>query len=245
LNLTGNADSNLAGVEIWVETHSANCNYGASLLDAGEVARLAAMSSGEARSQYVTGRTMLRLALALYTGLDPRTFTFDNLCLVCGESHGKPILAGELGYEFSITHAGPIVGVAVARHTPIGLDVEPIRPALRTSGRLALSAGELADVQRLRAAKQIKQFLMYWTMKEACLKCLGVGLHKAPATLDFSATPMGFPVGLEICQIGLNPGFVMSLAVNGNIPEVTLRLGLLDGEISTRRLRPLSEIRRL
>jgi 4'-phosphopantetheinyl transferase len=86
---------------------------------------------------------------------------------------GKPFIAG--GPEFSITHSGEIVGLAVSRQGLVGLDVEKIRPVdieefHQFFPEIAPQRGKV-DPLALR-----ELFFDYWTQKEAISKGIGEGL---------------------------------------------------------------------
>ena len=96
---------------------------------------------------------------------------------------GKPYFEHS-PYHFSITHTNRHA-FCVLSHSPVGIDAEeldrPVRPSLL--GR-ALSPGEqdrLARVQDQREA-----FLALWVLKEASVKCSGMGLTGFPNKTDFS-----------------------------------------------------------
>jgi len=91
---------------------------------------------------------------------------------------GKPALPGS-GLEFSISHSGNAVWVALSRGIAVGIDVESevdvsdphaLAEVFHPDERAALLALPVAEVQRA--------FFRCWTRKEAVIKALGEGLSR-------------------------------------------------------------------
>lgn len=85
------------------------------------------------------------------------------------------------GRHLSLTDTGPILIVALAQGTPIGIDAERARPvddAVATLQRLAL--GRLADrIGRLEPQARARAFAHVWTAFEAFLKLERLGWDEA------------------------------------------------------------------
>jgi 4'-phosphopantetheinyl transferase len=127
----------------------------------------------------IVSRASLRQLIGRYTDSEPRSLRF-----ITGE-HGKPAVAGG-GIHFNASHSGDLVVLAFARETPVGVDVEHIRPmpdALNIARRF-FSPDETA---RLEAATTVEEeFFTIWTAKEAVVKGIGKGLS---AGLDSFTVP--------------------------------------------------------
>lgn len=124
------------------------------------------------RGRFVSAWSLARRVLGELTGSDPRDVPITRCCLICGHpSHGKPrLLAG--GWDFSLSHAGDRVVLAVTDHGAVGIDVETT-DALDNIGNLqglVLHPDEsyFDEVDLLRM----------WVRKEALLKATGYGLAK-------------------------------------------------------------------
>ncbi len=121
------------------------------------------------------------MLLGRYLDRDPR-----RLALELG-AHGKPALRGTAGQahelRFNLSHSGELMLVGVTTGREVGVDIELMR------------AGRTAEL--LRA----------WTVREAVVKCLGVGLGGAPAT-DENAE-------LWTAQLDVGAGAVAAVAVAG------------------------------
>lgn len=86
---------------------------------------------------------------------------------------GKPYLPG--GPEFNISHSGALTVCAVGR-SPIGVDVEQMRPRRLAALRRVLHPDELAHLSKLPPEEQRVEFYRAWTIKEACCKLTGEGI---------------------------------------------------------------------
>jgi 4'-phosphopantetheinyl transferase len=69
------------------------------------------------------GTALARLVLAAQLDRRPDRLPFDRTCPFCGAGHGKPRLAAS-GLDFSISHSGARLAVAVVREALVGVDVE-------------------------------------------------------------------------------------------------------------------------
>jgi 4'-phosphopantetheinyl transferase len=122
----------------------------------------------------VAARVALRIALGRRTGLDPGSLRFRR------SSAGKPELAGLAAAEavrFSVAHSGELCLIAISEASPIGVDVEAIRPIARLE-QIASRFGRRDEGAILRAhgEQRLRAFYAIWTSREACLKAAGTGL---------------------------------------------------------------------
>lgn len=101
--------------------------------------------------------------------------------------------------DFSITHSGAMVWVAVCHADRVGIDVEQTRPLPDVHELAAqLHKEECADIRALPAPERATAFYRCWTRKEAVLKAIGRGLQLpladfrvriGPEPADWLATP--------------------------------------------------------
>jgi 4'-phosphopantetheinyl transferase len=152
-----------------------------ALLDAHERERLDRFRRAADRARYLAAHALTRLVLADVVGRPAATLRFDRTCR-CGQQHGKPSHVG--GPEFSLTHAGDLVGVAVWPGGPIGLDVEQVREMTDLAGM----AGHICSPAELARTPVPSPgaFFTTWTRKEALLKATGDGI-----ALPMSAITLG------------------------------------------------------
>ena len=131
-------------------------------------------------------------------------------------SGGKPYIPG--GPEFSLSHSGTLAVIALA-DVPVGADAEKDRPVGEAVRLRALTGAERADS---------RDFLFFWTRKEAALKCLGTGVDRAPGSLDVradSAELDGRTIFLHTARYG---SYYLSSAADGRPADFALRELTLD-----------------
>ncbi len=138
------------------------------ILSAPERERAAAFTAEVGRVRYVRTRFALRRILGGLLGVEPAAVAIDL------DPGGKPVLA-DGALEFNHAHTDGLALVAVARGTPVGIDVE--REGRRSDFR-AIAARFFASQERvfLEQEETEERFLQLWTRKEAVLKAAGTGL---------------------------------------------------------------------
>ncbi|MDX5566337.1 4'-phosphopantetheinyl transferase superfamily protein [Streptomyces sp. ID05-04B] len=144
------------------------------------------------RARFLVGCALSRLLLGELLDLPPADVPLRRVCPRCGGPHGKVRLdtpGAPAPYDFSVTHSGALVGVAVSSDGAVGLDVEDCEVPVDVEGaaRTALSGTELAALHALPPAERGPAFLRVWTRKEAVLKALGVGLRMPLRGLEVSS----------------------------------------------------------
>ncbi len=129
---------------------------------------------------------------------------------------GKPYIPG--GPEFSLSHSGTLAVIALA-DVPVGADAEKDRPVGEAVRLRALTGAERADS---------RDFLFFWTRKEAALKCLGTGVDRALDSLDVradSAELDGRTIFLHTARFG---SYYLSSAADGRPADFAPRELTLD-----------------
>lgn len=150
-----------------------------ALLDQRERRVYESLTGEPVRAQYLTAHALLRSVLGAALDRDPAGLAFG------AGPHGKPYLT-DAPVEFSISHSGELVAVALCADTPVGVDVERIT-ALAEPPLPVLSERERAAFDRVPGPERAVAFTSYWVRKEAVLKATGEGLRVDPARLTVSA----------------------------------------------------------
>ena len=124
------------------------------------------------RLSFTAAHGGLRLVLAAVLHAPPAELSFAQGLF------GKPALAGHDDVQFNMSHSGGVVLIAVACGTPVGADVEAIRPLPDRADivRRFLHPGEAADMAGLAEADAEQAFFRCWSRKEAVVKALGLGM---------------------------------------------------------------------
>lgn len=144
-----------------------------------ERSRAVAIRDDTARSEFVTGRGLLRDLAGRVMGIDPRRVQITRHCVVCDSTeHGKPVILGDGAPHISVAHRAGHVVVAACLDGPLGVDVEVDRSVreLRGMADLVLTDDECRRLDRLDDAAACSWFLTWWCVKEAVTKRSGVGL---------------------------------------------------------------------
>ena len=130
--------------------------------------------------RFVLGRALLFHGLKTLFGV--------NVAKVALTPFGRPVLqnAQKLKIDFNISHAGKWVVCAFARFSQVGVDVVDVNDF---DDWQELSNTILAPIEQLRvstveSAKQQELVSRYWAVKEAVLKCAGVGLQVDPLDIN-------------------------------------------------------------
>src|SRR4029077_2455201 len=127
------------------------------------------------RQRFAVAHGVLRLLLSRYLTLPPAELRF-----VAGP-HGKPDLAEPLrdrALRFNLAHSGEVALFAFAEGREVGVDLELINtrtadPAI--AERLSTPA-EWSRIVAQPPAERSHMFARFWTLKEAYLKAVGIGL---------------------------------------------------------------------
>jgi 4'-phosphopantetheinyl transferase len=95
-------------------------------------------------------------------------------------SRGRPILANYPEIQFSLSHSGDFVGLALTIQNAVGIDLEAIDRAIRLPELIEriFSSEDLEAFRRLSADDAVNAFFRAWTGKEAYLKARGVGISE-------------------------------------------------------------------
>lgn len=144
----------------------------------------------DARAHVVT-RAMVRTLLSAYAGRSPGEWHFEQ------GAYGKPSVAAELNcpVRFNVSHARGRIACAFALDREVGIDVENAErtvEALRLSHRF-FSPTEAATLAELPAEQRQRRFFTYWTLKEAFIKVIGMGLAMPLDQFSFELHDPGPP----------------------------------------------------
>ena len=189
----GHVDLWLCGTEAL--TPARRAAYGA-LLSAAEQERHRRFAVEHARDAFLLGRALVRTSLSHYADVTPREWVF-----AVGD-HGRPFVAEprlSARLHFNLSHTRGLVACAVSAGPHIGVDVEQMD---RRLDPMALSAATFAApeneaVQSSPEDHRRETFFRIWTLKEAYIKALGVGLS---LPLDSFWFDLGPPPRLHVTE---------------------------------------------
>jgi|GEM_PF-249753 len=155
------------------------------VLSEEELGRAARYRVAAARTEFIVSHAALRCLLAGYLGCRP-----SEIAYAFGQ-HGKPELTGFVppcDWQFNLSHSRGLAAIAVTRGKRIGVDIEcqrEFRGRTESLAKTILAGTEFEEYQQLSETEQISSLLRSWTLKEALLKALGVGLAVSPQQVEF------------------------------------------------------------
>jgi 4'-phosphopantetheinyl transferase len=134
--------------------------------------------------------------------------------------------------EFNLSHSEDVAAIAVAPHSPVGVDVEHLRamPDLEGLASRFFTTAEATALGTAIPAARLRAFYRCWTRKEACIKAWGTSLSIGLNTFDVHADSVA-PVTvtrsghreLTVLDLPSPPGFSTAVAVDGAAPLVSPR----------------------
>lgn len=138
--------------------------------------------SRAAAERYVVTRSLVRIVLSAQLGIAPREIPVSRTDM------GKPVVAE--GVHFNVSHSGDLILLALSTERAVGVDVERKREVakVRSLTERWLTDAERGSFDRLRTlgATDSEAFLRIWSLKEARLKALGVGISGSVAAQQYS-----------------------------------------------------------
>jgi 4'-phosphopantetheinyl transferase len=160
-----------------------------SSLSGDELARYRRFHFARDARDYAAAHALLRTTLSRYGGRAPDDWRFDKT------ANGKPFLVdqGAFRASFSLSHTHGMVACAVTQDADVGVDVECIDREV-DAGEIAarfFAPAEARLLADLDADLRRGRFFDLWTLKEAFVKALGVGLTISLASLAFTIDAAG------------------------------------------------------
>jgi 4'-phosphopantetheinyl transferase len=159
-------------VTIWEIAVDARAGLrGLEVLTSLERERVMRYQQREDQLRKIVSRGALRCILGRSLGMDPALVPLET------GPQGKPLIRGSR-LQFSCSHAGEVVWIALALDCPVGIDVERIDRLVDFEGVMQQFASreESSAFDVLREDCRTDGFFTWWTRKEALLKGEGCGL---------------------------------------------------------------------
>lgn len=144
----------------------------AACLSAEERARANRFVSPLHRRRSIVAHGVMRDILGSACGIEPSAISLGV------EPEGKPFVVaeGRPAPFFNLTHSEDWAALALSWDSPVGIDIEAIRPLAENVAERFFSPRERSDLATLDAATALRRFYALWTCKEALLKATGWGL---------------------------------------------------------------------
>ena len=198
--------------QLYLPTVAERCDVWWWWLTEAERSRAQRFIHATDRNRFILSRGGLRYLLGQYLNCSPKSLIFDY------SAYGKPSLAeNPKELYFNLTHSGQWVIYAVGKTPWLGIDVEVVTPRsdLKTLIQHCLTAKEQVSLPAF-AEEQLIFFLKHWTLKEAHLKAIGLGLSYPMTEIQIAWSPQ--------------PYFERSVSINDAVKNWMMALWWPDGE---------------
>ncbi len=137
---------------------------------------------------------------------------------------------------FNVSHSGDYAIIACSSSVEVGVDIEQIRAdcPVEDLSRRYYAASEHEALRKLPPPRRLLHFYRLWTIKEAVLKCAGLGLSVPPDVLHVALRANGIPsmtcvdavhkslAGFFVRELALADGYVSAVAVQAESAEVEI-----------------------
>jgi 4'-phosphopantetheinyl transferase len=157
-----------------------------AVLSVDERARADRLFFASDRRDFILAHFLLRHCLSKAGRLGPEAWRFER-----GPA-GKPCLAEQSGPEFNLSHARDLVACAI-NDREVGIDVERGDTLSRrhASVERSFARAEIEFLARYGGVENTLMFAELWTLKEAFLKAVGVGLDLPLDSFAFDLSRTG------------------------------------------------------
>lgn len=201
---------------MWVEATSFQ-----GLLPEYELRRAARYLRQEDRLRFLCARLLLRAMLSASLDVDPSDVALEGAGCET-EYRGKPRVVSIPALDFSVTHAGSLVMVGLARDSRIGVDAEPSQSSAVLEG---MSPMVLSESETYGPRGTYQSLLQAWVIKEALLKATGEGLAHGMEQVTLcphgslfkvAAGTVGIDSDLAIWSSTGEPGYEMAICLSAS-----------------------------
>lgn len=164
-----------------------------AILSDDEISRYERFWFDRDRHLHLVAWALVRTMLSSYADVSPEAWEFRT------NRHGRPEISGPASttaLRFNLSHTRGLIACIVAPELDVGVDVEDRRrdtsgPAIASR---FFSAREVAALERLPGDEQSATFFEYWTLKEAYIKAIGVGISLGLGRFSFELDDRGLRV---------------------------------------------------
>ncbi|WP_435234463.1 4'-phosphopantetheinyl transferase family protein [Psychromonas sp. PT13] len=153
-----------------------------SLLSQAEIEKILNYRQHKSQHTAIITRAFVRTVLALYLDCQPHELEFTI------NKHGKPALSNtSVPLKFNLSHNDQLIICSVCLAHDIGCDVENIsrKISIDSIAKRYFSNQEATSLLSLPIDKKQQRFFEYWTLKEAFVKAMGIGISFGLDTFSF------------------------------------------------------------
>jgi len=168
-----------------------------ALMGSAELEALARIKAPHRRMEFLYGRATLRRLLAIYGG------TAAEGIMINHDSGGKPCAKTFNEHwipVFNVSHSGDVLAIAVSPHGQVGIDVEQadrkLGNDLENIAKRHFSLEEWRTLEATPSESRLDVFFRMWTLKEAILKAVGVGLFHPLANINVAGVKRRYSISV-------------------------------------------------
>jgi 4'-phosphopantetheinyl transferase len=187
-----------------------------SELSQDDAARAARFHQPRDRWLFLLGRSLLRYGVRERFGIEHARLALS--------ANGKPHLEPRQGIEFNLSHTRGWITCAFGRDCDIGIDVERLDRVIDGPGiaQAFFAPSEQAIIEGASPSQRSDMFLRLWTLKEAVLKAVSIGLSLEldrfaialdPPRLDVLVPELGDPRAWQFHEWCLPQACRLALAI--------------------------------
>ncbi len=150
------------------------------VLEEFEKAEIKSFTEEKYKEEYLNHLFLKKSILSKHLGVSVKEIRLGK------KKFGKPFLIDSSnGSDFNISHSGDFFVCAIIDMGQIGVDVEEvIKIDLQTADEFCCDS-ELKYLFLGSAKERLNKFYKFWTLKEAYIKAIGMGLHFSPKKICF------------------------------------------------------------
>jgi 4'-phosphopantetheinyl transferase len=199
----GDAEVHVWGIDPQQVDDAALLRRYESILSPDEHERRLRLRLERLRHDYLVAHALLRVSLSRYADVAPRDWTFRR------SRHGRPEISGPRGappLRFNLSHTDGFVACAVTKGRAVGVDVEDRSRSLRFTdvAKRFFAPVEADALDALPEEERRAGFFRLWTLKEAYIKALGLGLAMSLESFWFQFDANGVP-SVSFADPGADP----------------------------------------
>lgn len=137
------------------------------------------------KSRYIISHGILRLLLSKYLLAEPVDIQYDY------NEFGKPFCRNNTKLYFNMSHSNQYVCYVFSESAVVGIDLEYKKeiPELERFLSEIATPQEILALSTIKRAEKMNYVYKIWTIKEAFLKALGLGLSSSLLEIETSVLP--------------------------------------------------------
>ena len=137
------------------------------------------------KSRYIASHGFLRILLGKYLSCSPSQVEYTYT------EFQKPLCKNNPNLHFNMSHSHEYACYAFSFNHEVGIDIEFMNPKIETNDLLSIvtTPEEMFIFDKLDQNDKFYAFYKTWTIKEAFLKALGIGLSHSLSNIETTILP--------------------------------------------------------